>query len=274
MYSNFRIIFLILTTIVLYITSSAFTIVDAFTTDHASHHLPKHQSTIITKSKYDKVRQEWNERSVSYYSKVMREERRRNMGQIDNDIFDSEQYQQDFERSAQKHYFALRKIKDGQYLHAEIIYKNIIQEIMKEEENEDGQCDHAKLAVTTLLLALHCQRMGDLKKTRSVFLNFFREVIMSEQRNNVNNDDDGEEKHNKCACSAKVLGAFALFEMKQGNTIKSLEILQKAVEFDPALGPILQWKQFRDVQIIMKLRRRTRKRTTTGHRRPATAPSQ
>jgi len=276
MYSNFRIIFLILTTIVLYITSSAFTIVDAFTTDHASHHLPKHQSTIITKSKYDKVRQEWNERSVSYYSKVMREERRRNMGQIDNDIFDSEQYQQDFERSAQKHYFALRKIKDGQYLHAEIIYKNIIQEIMKEEENEDGQCDHAKLAVTTLLLALHCQRMGDLKKTRSVFLNFFREVIMSEQRNNVNNDDDGEEKHHKCACSAKVLGAFALFEMKQGNTIKSLEILQKAVEFDPALGPILQWKQFRDVQIIMKLRRRTRKRTTTGHRRPATAsaPSQ
>jgi len=206
----------------------------------------------------------------------MREERRRNMGQIDNDIFDSEQYQQDFERSAQKHYFALRKIKDGQYLHAEIIYKNIIQEIMKEEENEDGQCDHAKLAVTTLLLALHCQRMGDLKKTRSVFLNFFREVIMSEQRNNVNNDDDGEEKHHKCACSAKVLGAFALFEMKQGNTIKSLEILQKAVEFDPALGPILQWKQFRDVQIIMKLRRRTRKRTTTGHRRPATAtaPSQ
>jgi hypothetical protein len=276
MYSNFRIIFLILTTIVLYITSSAFTIVDAFTTDHASHHLPKHQSTIITKSKYDKVRQEWNERSVSYYSKVMREERRRNMGQIDNDIFDSEQYQQDFERSAQKHYFALRKIKDGQYLHAEIIYKNIIQEIMKEEEDEDGQCDHAKLAVTTLLLALHCQRMGDLKKTRSVFLNFFREVIMSEQRNNVNNDDDGEEKHHKCACSAKVLGAFALFEMKQGNTIKSLEILQKAVEFDPALGPILQWKQFRDVQIIMKLRRRTRKRTTTGHRRPATAtaPSQ
>jgi hypothetical protein len=276
MYSNFRIIFLILTTIVLYITSSAFTIVDAFTTDHASHHLPKHQSTIITKSKYDKVRQEWNERSVSYYSKVMREERRRNMGQIDNDIFDSEQYQQDFERSAQKHYFALRKIKDGQYLHAEIIYKNIIQEIMKEEENEDGQCDHAKLAVTTLLLALHCQRMGDLKKTRSVFLNFFREVIMSEQRNNVNNDDDGEEKHHKCACSAKVLGAFALFEMKQGNTIKSLEILQKAVEFDPALGPILQWKQFRDVQIIMKLRRRTRKRTTTGHRRlaTATAPSQ
>ena len=263
MYSNFRIIFLILTTIVLYITSSPFTNVDAFTNnDHPS------SSPTITKSKYNKVRQEWNERSVSYYSKVMREERRRSIGQINNDIFDSEQYQQDFERSAQKHYFALRKIKDGQYVHAEIIYKKIIQEIMKEDEDEDGQCDHAKLAVTTLLLALHCQRMGDLKKTRSVFLNFFREVVMSEQRNNVNNHHDHDDgKHHECACSAKVLGAFALFEMKQGNTIKSLEILQKAVEFDPALGPILQWKQFRDVQAIIMKRRRKEKWTTTTTRR-------
>ena len=262
MYSNFRIIFLILTTIVLYITSSPFTNVDAFTNDHPS------SSPTITKSKYNKVRQEWNERSVSYYSKVMREERRRSIGQINNDIFDSEQYQQDFERSAQKHYFALRKIKDGQYVHAEIIYKKIIQDIMKEDEDEDGQCDHAKLAVTTLLLALHCQRMGDLKKTRSVFLNFFREVVMSEQRNNVNNHHDHDDgKHHECACSAKVLGAFALFEMKQGNTIKSLEILQKAVEFDPALGPILQWKQFRDVQAIIMKRRRKEKWTTTTTRR-------
>lgn len=199
----------------------------------------------------------------------MREERRRSIGQINNDIFDSEQYQQDFERSAQKHYFALRKIKDGQYVHAEIIYKKIIQDIMKEDEDEDGQCDHAKLAVTTLLLALHCQRMGDLKKTRSVFLNFFREVVMSEQRNNVNNhhDDHDDGKHHECACSAKVLGAFALFEMKQGNTIKALEILQKAVEFDPALGPILQWKQFRDVQAIIMKRRRKEKWTTTTTRR-------
>jgi len=272
MYSNFRIIFLILTTIVLYITSSAFTIVDAFTTDHASHHLPKHQSTIITKSKYDKVRQEWNERSVSYYSKVMREERRRNMGQIDNDIFDSEQYQQDFERLAKKHYFALRKIKEGRFGHAEIIYKRIIQEIMQEDDHHGhhGQCDHAKLAVTTLLLALHCQRMGDMKKTRSVFLNFFREVITSEINNNNNssNDDDnhGEHEHDQCACSAKVLGAFALFEMKQGNSIKSLEIARKTVEFDPSLGPILEWKQFRDV--------RTRTKTTKKEKRLAAKQQQ
>jgi hypothetical protein len=185
----------------------------------------------------DQLRQAWLDRSVSYYSKVMREERRRNMGQIDADEFTSEEYQEEFQRLAKKHYFALRKIKEGQYQQAEILYRRIINEIMTEEE--DGECDHAKLAVTTLLLALHCQRMGDLKKTRSVFLSFFRVVV-------VNSKENGG--HQQCACSAKVLGAFALFEMKQGNRMKSLEIAQKAVEFDPALEPVLNWKQFRDVQ--------------------------
>lgn len=180
----------------------------------------------------DQLRQQWIEKSVDYYSKVMREERRKNMGQISDEVFDSVQYQEDFRQLAKKHYFALRKIKDGQHHHAEMIYRRIIDEIMK-----DADCDHAKLAVTTLLLALHCQRMGDLKKARAVFIHFFRVVV-------VDNHDEDEE----CACSAKVLGAYALFEMKQGHVNKSLEIAQKAVEFDPALEPVLQWKQFRDAQ--------------------------
>jgi hypothetical protein len=165
----------------------------------------------------------------------MREERRRNIGQVGEDQFTSEEYQEDFSRLAKKHYFALRKIKDGKYRHAEFIYRRIIDEIMKEEE--DGHCDHAKLAVTTLLLALHCQRMGDLKKTRSVFLNFLRVVMV----------DSGAEVL-ECACSAKVMGAYALFEMKQGNVNKSLEIARMAVQFDQALEPVLNWKQFRDAQ--------------------------
>jgi len=189
---------------------------------------------IIT-SHADKLRQQWIEKSVDYYSKVMREERRKNMGQIPDDVFKSVQYQEDFRSLAKKHYFALRKIKDGKHLHAETIYRKIIDEIMNEEE--DGQCDHAKLAVTTLLLALHCQRMGDLKKTRAVFINFFRAVV-------VNSEEDFTE----CACSAKVLGAYALFEMKQGHINKSLEIAQKAVEFDQSLEPVLNWKQFRDAR--------------------------
>jgi hypothetical protein len=213
-------------------------------------HAQQQHSSPMTKT-HDKERQEWNERSIAYYSKFMREERRRTVGQIRNNNNESSSKEKDFELLAKRHYFALRKIKDGQNSHAETIYNRIIQEIMEEEK--DGQCDHAKLAVTTLLLALHTQRMGDLKKTRSVFLTFFREIIKDEQRSKVdnvsshNNKDGG--KHHKCACSAKVLGAFALFEMKQGNTLKSLEIAERAVEFDPALGPVLQWKQFRDVRI-------------------------
>lgn len=183
----------------------------------------------------DQLRQQWIEKSVDYYSKVMREERRKNMGQISDEVFESVQYQEDFRVLAKKHYFALRKIKDGQHRHAEVIYRKIIDEIMNEEE--DGHCDHAKLAVTTLLLALHCQRMGDLKKARAVFINFFRIVV-------VNSDEDLSE----CACSAKVLGAYALFEMKQGHMKKSLEIAQKAVQFDQALEPVLNWKQFRDAR--------------------------
>ena len=144
-------------------------------------------------------RREWIHRSMEYYSKVMREERRRNLGQVQD--YDDPQYQQEFSLLAKKHYFALRKIKDGKPAHAESIYRRIIHEIQNEQE-EDEHCDHAQLAVTTLLLALHLQRTGaPAKRTRSVFLNFFRVAVV----------EGGEEE---CACSAKVLQAFALFEMK------------------------------------------------------------
>ena len=176
--------------------------------------------------KLERQRRDWIDRSVNYYSKVMRKERR----QIAPEEFSSEEFQ----TLAKKHYFALRKIKDGKHDHAEIIYRRIIDEIMNEEA--DGHCDHAKLAVTTLLLALHCQRMGDPKKARAVFLTFFRVAVVKSE-----NEELGE-----CACSAKVLGAYALFEMKAGNVHKSLEIAKKAVEFDEGLQPVLNWKQFRD----------------------------
>ena len=113
------------------------------------------------------------------------------------------------------------------------IYPRIIDELSQEE---DGQCDHAKLAVTTLLLALLLQRMGDTKGTRSVFLSFFRIVVLEM-------DED-----NECACSAKVLQAFALFEMKRGHSLKSLDLATKAIKLDKSLASILKWKQFRDAK--------------------------
>lgn len=175
-------------------------------------------------------RKAWINRSVNYYTKVMREERRRNIGQLPQE---TGPVQEEFVTLAKKHYFARFKIKNGMPQHAEHIYRRIIDELSHEEE---GQCDHAKLAVTTLLLALLLQRQGEMKATRSVFLSFFRIAVFEM-------DEDKE-----CACSAKVLQAYALFEMKCGNSLKSLELVTKAIKLDNSLASILKWKQFRDAK--------------------------
>ena len=191
----------------------------------------------LQESKRDQERKEWIDQAIMYYSKVMREERRRALGQLE-----SQQDPEDFVDLANKHYFALRKIKDGKPAHAEIIYRRIIDDLVAAEADEE--CGHAKLAVTTLLLALHLQREGyPATKTRQVFLSFFRLVLHA-------NDE--------CACSAKVLQAFALFEMKQGNTLKSLHIVRRAIELDPNLQPVLKWKQFREAQQQLNARKQLR----------------
>jgi hypothetical protein len=228
------------------------------TTDSTENNL-----NISSRRSVDEIRRAWVDKSIRYYSTVMREERRKELGQIADRRAavpsttetstgatedETTNYQIQFEKMAYKHYFALRKIKDGKPHHAERIYRRIINELLEQEQNDADElqhkCDHAKLAITTLLLALHMQRTGDSKATRSVFLNFFRIIVTSDQN----------DPNHQCACSAKVLQAFALFEMKQGNELKSLEIVLQAIRYDPSLTSILNWKQFRDVQA----RRRSR----------------
>jgi len=168
---------------------------------------------------------------VQYYSTVMRKQAASAEPTLslecDNDIMLDE----NFIELATKHYYARFLIKQGKWSSAEKIYRRIIDELASEEE-----CDNTKLAVSTLLLALHMQRTGDIKATRAVFLNFFRRVALAE---------DEEEVHS-CSCSAKVLQAFALFEMKNGFSGKSLMLVQRAVQMDQSLSPVLGWKQFRD----------------------------
>lgn len=142
-------------------------------------------------------------------------------------------YQEEFVSLAKRHYFAISKVRNGKLHQAEQLYRRIINELLSEDEDE---CDHSKLAITTLLYALLTKRMNDPKKTRAVFLNFFKLAVLE------------REEGTECACSAKVLQAYALFEMQQGNSIKSLEIVKKALQFDSSLSPILQWRQFREAQ--------------------------
>ena len=212
-------------------------------------------------------RSEWIERSVQYYSTVLRKDttaasnntKKKNQmpkTQMDsttvssisevspssssshekNDSSIIEYHDKDFVRLATNHYYARFLIKEGKWSFAEKIYRRIINELTSEEDN----CDHTKLAVSTLLLALHMQRFGDVKATRAVFISFFRRVAL------VHEHENEDEVVHKCTCSAKVLQAYALFEMKNGHSAKSLEIIQRAVKMDEKLKPVLGWKQFRD----------------------------
>ena len=183
---------------------------------------------------------EWISRSVTYYSTVMRKNSQMSTTSFSDAQLTMEtppkedEVDQDFVDLATKHYYARFLVKTGKWSFAEKLYRRIIAELTSSSEDD---CDHTKLAVSTLLLALHMQRTGDVKATRAVFLNFFRRVALA---------NENDEEDHKCTCSAKVLQAYALFEMKNGHSIKSLEIIQKAIKMDENLRPVLEWKQFRD----------------------------
>jgi len=206
----------------------------------AGHGVQRSHATTSLKKKTEQQRKEWIDSSVQYYRTVMREERRREMG-----LSLQPEQNEDYLHLAKRHYFARYKIKNGAPKHAEVIYRKIIDDLTEDED----QCDHAQLAVTTLLLALVLQRQRDAKATRSVFLRFFRLAFVEEY------DDQRE-----CACSAKVLQAYALFEMKQGHSLKALDLATKAVKLDKSLSPVLEWKQFRDARARLRGRMHHRKK--------------
>lgn len=190
-------------------------------------------------------KRQWIHQSLTYYSTVSREAKRRANGQYIPSQIELNKYKSNF-ITAKKLYFARHKIKNNQLQHAEVIYRTLIDDLLKEQEMEvmdgHGSCDNAQIAISTLLLALLLQRRGDIKGTRATFVRFFRLITMT------NNPHD---EMKECTCSAKVLQAFALFEMKQKNVRKAYALIQLAVQLDPELEPVLSWKQFRDAEKIM-----------------------
>lgn len=211
----------------------------------AAHKDERPESSLLRRLTPAQRKKEWNNRSLKYYASVRRLEK----SGIDSEVGDDNlEHDKDLLQEAHLHYYALTKIRDNSYRHAEVIYRISIEKKMRQRE-EEGVCDHAALAVSTLLLALHLQRQGKdsetIKKTRSVFLRFFRIV--------------GQDDVQTCSCSAKVLQAYALFEMKRGFSRKSLELLKQAVAMDENLKPVLGWKQFRDIEDELKSRVNARK---------------
>jgi hypothetical protein len=193
-------------------------------------------NSVTSKRALQVRKRHWIERSTAYYSTVMRNESRRARGQI-KPSQNTLDYHKRTLVMAKKLYFARNKIKNGALNHAETIYRKLIDELIQDED--DGEdCDHAQLAISTLLLALLLQRKNQVTETRKVFNRFFT-IIHSSQ---------DEDEHKECACSAKVLQAYALFEMKQGHVRKSYRLAQMAVKLDNELQPLLRWKQFRDAK--------------------------
>lgn len=227
-----------------YRTSSIATVLLFLTTLFLQRHTVQAFNT-ADQSGLNHRKQAWVDRSVKYYSTVMRKIPDKTTQMMDSASGGTEHYDalydKNFVELATKHYYARFLVKNGKLTLAEKLYRKIIDELEAEDSDED--CDHAKLAVSTLLLALHMQRYDDTKATRTVFVNFFRRVALS------------EEEDVQCSCTAKVLQAYALFEMKNGHSAKSLEIIQKAVKMDDNLRPVLKWKQFRDAAERQRVRR-------------------
>eukprot|EP00587_Corethron_hystrix_P009028 CAMPEP_0113301816 /NCGR_PEP_ID=MMETSP0010_2-20120614/2886_1 /TAXON_ID=216773 ORGANISM="Corethron hystrix, Strain 308" /NCGR_SAMPLE_ID=MMETSP0010_2 /ASSEMBLY_ACC=CAM_ASM_000155 /LENGTH=297 /DNA_ID=CAMNT_0000155499 /DNA_START=251 /DNA_END=1144 /DNA_ORIENTATION=+ /assembly_acc=CAM_ASM_000155 len=171
-------------------------------------------------------KREWFDKSIRYYG-ILRRMNEESMENVPRDVASN------FLELASEHYFALNKIRDGKLDHAEKIYVRAIDRI-QEGDDDHGHCDHSALASSTLLLALLKQRMGDIKGARSVFLKFFRHI--------------SETEVDSCSCSAKVLQAYALFEMKQGFSLKSLKLIERAVSLDGNLSNVLRWKQFSELR--------------------------
>lgn len=201
-----------------------------------SHHQTTKPNTKRKTQLLQERKRDWINRSLTYYSTVSREAKRRENGQFVPSEMELDQYKSNF-ITAKKLYFARYKVKKNQPRHAERIYRKLIDDLLREQE-EEGSCDHAQIAISTLLLALLLQRQGEVKETRATFVKFFRLV--------TSNNKGMKE----CTCSAKVLQAFSLFEMKQKHVKKAYGLATIAVKLDPELEPVLNWKQYRDAKAL------------------------
>lgn len=172
--------------------------------------------------------QEWINKSIEYYTKVMRKTEDESTSLISS--------KDERSRTAKRLYHAIQQVRSGNLNRAEHIYRRTISDIQK----EDGGCANAELATTTLLLALVLQRMDNIQEARMVFHRFFRKVATSPH--------EEHDSCTQCTCTAKVLGAYALFEMKFGSVHRSIEVARQATQFDSELSTLFSWKQFRDIK--------------------------
>ena len=170
-------------------------------------------------------------------------------------------------KSAMENYFALEKLRDNKPQHAEWIYRRLMDEFHhpskngndndnnndnRSNNNNDNaaveECNFSNLAVPTLLLGLLLQREERYEDARTVFEGFSH-VLEHESSSKSSSKSSSSSHIVCCGCCARVLQAHALFEMKQDNPIKAVELIIRAVRMDKKLRPVLRWKLFRDAMV-------------------------
>ncbi|KAL7580692.1 hypothetical protein ACA910_002200 [Epithemia clementina (nom. ined.)] len=205
-------------------------------------------ATSLPSNYKNEARSIWIESSLKYYATITRG---RGGGTNRNSMAAAREKMKTVDsqylRLAMENYVAREKIKMGKAHHAETIYRRLMEEIlpMDNDKPKRGQaasetCDFSSLAVPTLLLALLLQREERYDDTRSVLEGFcyvYDTFHISSQ--------DRHSHHHKCSCCARVFQAYALFEMKQDNPQKALQLLFRAIRMDRNLRPVLKWRQFR-----------------------------
>lgn len=153
-----------------------------------------------------------------------------------------------------ENYFAIEKIRNNKPQHAEYIFRRLMKEVHPNDSKHDDEhhCAFSELAVPTLLLGLLLQREERFEETRTVFQGFADAV-----------DGASEGERMECSCCARVLQAYALFEMKQDNPMKATELILKSIRMDRNTRTVLRWKMFRDsladYRRIQREERRSRK---------------
>eukprot|EP00540_Astrosyne_radiata_P007977 CAMPEP_0116843130 /NCGR_PEP_ID=MMETSP0418-20121206/11913_1 /TAXON_ID=1158023 /ORGANISM="Astrosyne radiata, Strain 13vi08-1A" /LENGTH=252 /DNA_ID=CAMNT_0004473841 /DNA_START=164 /DNA_END=922 /DNA_ORIENTATION=- len=188
------------------------------------------RKTVTTTTTLSKAATEWVEQSLEFYSRARGEGFFRRQ----------QQHDPSFLFSSMQNY--LRESKKTEKNGESSMYRRLLESM-----SEEGNDPDAHLAIPTLLLGLLLQRQERFDDVRKVFDGFLHLLP----------DDDGVDTR---GCSARVLQAYALMEIKQGNPLKAFELVSMAIGMDKGLSPILNWVPFQDaLSVRQELLQRTNK---------------
>lgn len=152
--------------------------------------------------------QDWIVKVVDYYTNMMRKE---SAGAVDS---------AERSRTARKLYRTIQQVRNGDPDGADDLCGDAIRDIREISEGDrdgGGSRRTAEIATTTLLTASVLRRMDDVGGARAAFHEFFR----------ASAGEGGPAA--ECACTGRVLAAYASFEMRHGS---ALEAARMARRFD------------------------------------------